>query len=83
MACEAEERALAFVREQRRNVERQLQQEKAKAESALLRLNASIYDWSAMRRATRLMQCWGGRCAQAEEALARCREKEKRQHPPV
>ncbi len=79
MTCEAEERALAFIREQRLDAKRQLQQEKVKAESALLRSNASMYDWSAVRRATRLVKCWGRRYAQAEDALAGCREKEERQ----
>ncbi len=75
MTCKAEEQALAEIRKQTRNAKQRAQQEKAKAESALLRLNASTYDWGAVRLAEALMECWNERCAHAEEALAQCKQK--------
>lgn len=77
MTCGAEEQALAEIREQTRNAQERVQREKARAESALLRFNKSTYDWRAVRLAEALMECWNERCAQAEEALERCKKRAK------
>ncbi len=78
MTCEAEEHALAEIRKLKRNAEQRVQRENASAESALLRSEAHIYDWRAVRLAEAMAHCWDKRCVQAEDALARCKERRKR-----
>ncbi len=78
MTCEAEEHALAEIRRQKLNAEHHVQQEKASAESALLRSDAHIYDWGAVRLAEALMRCWDSRCAHAEDALERCKQRHRK-----
>ncbi len=77
MTCEAEERALAEIRTQKSDAEQRVQREKANAESALLRLNESVYDWGAVRLAAALARRWDERCVRAERALAQCKKRRK------
>ncbi|MGZ4944553.1 MAG: hypothetical protein ACXV6K_09775 [Halobacteriota archaeon] len=77
MTCETEEHALAHIRKQRLNAEHHLQQVKATAESELRRPQR-IYDWGAVRLAEALMDCWDSRCAQAEDALERCKKRHRK-----
>ncbi len=77
MTCEAEEQALAKLRLHRRKAAHHAQHEAALAELDVLRANARIYDWGAVRFAETLMRCWDSRCAQAENALERCKERER------
>ena len=79
MTCETEEQALAHIRKQRLNAEDHLQKQKAAAEAELLRSHR-IYDWGAVRLAEALMECWNERYTQAEDALARCKQKAELQH---
>ncbi len=78
MTCEAEERALAAMRQQRLYVERHMRQLKATAEAELLQLQR-IYDWGDVRVAEARLRCCDRRVTKAEEALKRCQEKQKPQ----
>lgn len=73
MPCEAEEQALATMRLHRLRAAYYVQHETALAELDVLRSDARIYDWGAVRFAETLMRCWDSRCAQAEGALERCK----------
>ncbi len=77
MPCEAEEQALAAVRLHRLRAAHHVQEETATAELDLLRWDARIYDWGVVRLAEALRRCWDSRCAQAENALERCRSRER------
>ncbi len=79
MACEAEERALAATRNQKLYIDRHLQQLKVAAEVELLQIQR-IYDWGDVRLAEARMRCCDRRLIKAEEALKRCKEKQKHQH---
>ncbi len=78
MTCEAEERALAEIRLRRLDAAYHAQLEAAKAELDVLRSSARIYDWGAVRLAEALTRCWDSRCAQAENALERCKQQARR-----
>ncbi|MGZ4903784.1 MAG: hypothetical protein ACXVIG_04385 [Halobacteriota archaeon] len=73
MPCKAEEQALATVRLHRLRAAYRVQHETALAELDVLRSDARIFDWGAVRFAETLMRCWDSRCAQAEDALQRCK----------
>ncbi len=77
MSCEAEELALAKMRLHRLKTAYYVQHEAALAELDVLRSDARIYDWGVVRFAETLMRCWDSRCAQAQDALERCKEKER------
>ncbi|MGZ4847107.1 MAG: hypothetical protein ACXV2B_04515 [Halobacteriota archaeon] len=74
MPCEAEERALAEVRLRRREATYHAQLETAKAELDVLKSDARIYDWGAVRLAEAMVRCWDTRCTQAENTLERCKK---------
>ncbi len=76
MTCKAEERELAAARNQKRYVQRHLQQLKVAAEVELLQIQR-IYDWGDVRLAEARMRCCDRRLVNAEEALKRCTEKQK------
>ncbi|MGZ4904803.1 MAG: hypothetical protein ACXV6K_09210 [Halobacteriota archaeon] len=76
MPCKAEERTLAEMRRRRLEAAHHVQLETTTAESELLR-SQRIYDWGAVRIAEAMMRCWDSRCAQAEDALTRCKERER------
>lgn len=77
MPCETEERALAKLRLRRLKAAHHVQHEMALAEFDMLRSDARIFDWGAIRFAETLRRCWDSRCAQAEGALARYKERER------
>ncbi len=77
MSCEAETRALAEMRRRLLDAAYHVQEETATAELDLLRWNTRIYDWGVVRLAEALRRCWDSRCVQAENALERCKEKER------
>ncbi len=77
MTCEAEKQVLAKVRRHRLRAAYHVQYETSLAELDVLRSNARIYDWGAVRFAETLMRCWDSRCSQAENALERCRKRTK------
>ncbi len=56
-----------------------MQQEKEIEELELLRSDALIHDWSAVRLAVAIVRTWDARRSRAEAALARCKERKKRQ----
>ncbi len=75
MSCETEEQALGAVRLHRLKATYYMRHETARAELDVLRSDARIYDWGAIRFAEAIMRCWDSRCAQAEGALERCKER--------
>ncbi len=77
MSCEAEEQALAKMRLHRLKTAYYVQHEAALAELDVLRSDARIYDWGAVRFAETLRHCWDSRCTQAQDALERCKAKER------
>ncbi len=77
MPCKAEKQALAEIRRRQLRASESFQLETAAAELNILRSNERIYDWSMVRLAEAVARCWDVRCALAEEALARCTEREK------
>ncbi|MGZ4913873.1 MAG: hypothetical protein ACXV45_06170 [Halobacteriota archaeon] len=83
MSCEAEEQALAKVRLHRLRAAHAVQYETSLAELDVLRSNARIYDWGTVRFAETLMRCWDSRCAQAENALERCKKRTKNEKMAV
>ncbi len=78
MPCEAEKQTLVEVRYRRSKAAYNVQREKATAKMEALRLNARVYDWGVVRFAEAIKRRWDSRCAQAQEALQRCKEKERR-----
>ncbi|MGZ4902883.1 MAG: hypothetical protein ACXV3U_08670 [Halobacteriota archaeon] len=79
MTHSAEERTLADAQLRKREAEHLMQQETALAKANLLKSDARIHDWRAVRFAETLMRYWDERSAQAETALEQ-RKNGKRRH---
>ena len=75
MTCEAEERVLAEILHRRHEAAYEVQRATTKAEFEVLRLNERIFNWGAVRLAEAMMRVWDSRCAQAENALERCKQR--------
>ncbi len=75
MTCDAAKQAVAEARRERATAAYNVQRETMNAELDVSRLNARIYDWGAIRLSEAIRRCWDSRCAQAEDVLARCKEK--------
>ncbi|MGZ4913189.1 MAG: hypothetical protein ACXV5B_08755 [Halobacteriota archaeon] len=73
MTCETEERKLTEMRRRRREAAYEVRRVTAKAELDVLRLNERIYNWGTVRLAEAMMCFWDSWCAQAEDALERCK----------
>ncbi|MGZ4908814.1 MAG: hypothetical protein ACXVIG_07495 [Halobacteriota archaeon] len=75
MTCKAEEQALADMRLRQIEAAYHAQLETAKAEVDVLRSDARIFDWAAVRLTEAMVRCWDTRCALAADALEQCKKK--------
>ncbi len=83
MTCDAARRVAAEARRERATAAYNVQRETKAAELNALRFNAPIYDWGAVRLSEAIRRCWDSRCAQADDALARCKEKARHDKAPL
>ncbi len=77
MTCEPEKQLVVETKRQRLTAAYNVRLETMTAELDVSRFNAHIYDWRALRLSEAIRRCWDSRCAQAEDALQRCKENER------